>query len=285
MWKDDLNEDIKESPAFKDIGDDINDLAQNYLDAQAHLGTSIRIPSEEASADDVTAFHTKLQERVPGLIATPDKDQPSSIEMFLQALGKPKEKDLYEIKPPDGITVTDQQLNLIKATAHEVGMTQDQLSGFLNKMYEQELEVASNHDVEIQGELLALKKDWGVTYDGRITSLTNNLLLSEAPTALTTAVKDGKIDSNTVKWLDQLFGKMSETTNLNGDDDNDDNEIVPIEAAARAKEIRTRLASGEIPAASTEYKNLLTKLLEYEKMAHPDSSSDINDLRSGVRTI
>ena len=104
------------------------------------------------------AFHEKLQSKVPGLIATPDKEHPSSIEMFLQALGKPKEKDGYEIAPPDGIKVTDQQINLIKATAHEVGMTQDQLSGFLNKMYEQELDAADDRVTELQGELLALRK-------------------------------------------------------------------------------------------------------------------------------
>lgn len=284
MWKDDLNEDIKESPAFKDIGDDVNDLAQNFLDAQAHLGTSIRIPSEEASKEDVEAFHLKLQSKVPGLIATPDKEQPSSIEMFLQALGKPKEKDGYEVAPPDGIKVSEQQINLIKATAHEVGMTQDQLSGFLNKMYEQELDAADNRVTELQGELLALKKDWGVTYDGRLTALTDNLLLSSAPAELTTAVKDGKIDSATVKWLDTLFSKMSETTNLH-EDNKDDPDIIPIEAAERATEIRTKLASGKIPAASEEYKGLLKKLLKYEMMAHPDSSKDINDLRSGVRTL
>ena len=284
MWKDDLNEDIKESPAFKDIGDDVNDLAQNYLAAQAHLGTSIRIPSEEASPEDVEAFHLKLQSKVPGLIATPNKEEPSSIEMFLQALGKPKSKDEYELKPPDGIKVTDQQINLIKATAHEVGMTQDQLSGFLNKMYEQELDAADGRETEIAGELLALKKDWGVTYDGRLSALTDNLLLSEAPTELTVAVKDGKIDAATVKWLDTLFGKMSETKNLH-EDNKDDPDIIPIEAAERAREIRTKLANGSVPAASEEYQGLLKKLLKYEMMAHPESSNDINDLRSGVRTL
>jgi len=285
-WKDELNEDIKESPAFKDIGDDVNDLAKNYLDAQAHLGTSIRIPSEEASPEDVEAFHLKLQSKVPGLIATPDKEQPSSIEMFLQALGKPKEKDGYEVKPPDGIKVSEQQINLIKATAHEVGMTQDQLSGFMNKMYEQELDAADGRETELQGELLALKKDWGVTYDGRLSALTDNLLLSQAPAELTTAVKDGKIDSATVKWLDTLFGKLGETNNLNPDDDNKgDPDVIPIEAAERATEIRTKLANGSIPAASAEYQALLKKLLKYEIMAHPDSSKDINALRAGVRTL
>ncbi len=68
MWKDDLNEDIKSAPAFKDIGDDINDLAKNFLDVQSHLGNAIRIPSAEASEEDVTAFHSRLKEKVPGLI-------------------------------------------------------------------------------------------------------------------------------------------------------------------------------------------------------------------------
>ena len=85
MWKDDLNEEYKGSPAFKDIGDDINDLAKNYLDAQSHLGNAIRIPSKEASEDDVKAFHTRLVEKVPGLIPTPTSENQDTIDKVQKA--------------------------------------------------------------------------------------------------------------------------------------------------------------------------------------------------------
>lgn len=283
-WKEGLSEELAVSPAFKDIGDDINDLAQNYLDAQTHLGTSIRIPSQEASDDDVTAFHNKLIAKVPGLIPTPDKEQPGTIDIFLKALGKPEAADDYEVPAPEGIIATDQQINLIKKTAHEVGMTQDQVTGFLTKMYEQELDQATVHEADLQTEMINLKKEWGVTFDKKMESLTNNLLLSEAPEGLTASIKAQKIDGATVKWLDTLFGKLGDTTVLDPDPTLDAGDIVPEEAAERANEVRAKLMKGDISPTSKEYQNLLTKLLKYEKMANPDASSDFNDLRAGVRT-
>ena len=286
MWKDDLNEDIKESPAFKDIGDDINDLAKNYLDAQSHLGNAIRIPSAEASEDDVTAFHARLQAKVPGLIRTPSAEDEGSIDAFLTALGKPEKADGYKLPEIEGVDIDEARGSLFMNTAHELGMTQKQLDGFLSKMYDADLtqdDVISNARQE---DALSLKKDWGVTHENRMKALNDNLLLSKAPADLTTAVENGMVSSATIKWLDAIFGKFAtEGNNLDDRDNHDDNpDVVPGEAMERAREIRAKLTDPNTPKIGPEYDALLAKLLKYELMAHPGSSKDINDLRAGVRS-
>ncbi len=286
MWKDDLNEDIKSAPAFKDIGDDINDLAKNFLDAQSHLGNAIRIPSSEASEDDVTAFHTKLKEKVPGLIRTPSAEDEGSIDAFLTALGKPEKSDGYKLPEIEGVDIDEKRGELFKETAHTLGMTQKQLEGFLGKMYDADLTQQDVIGNARQEDALTLKKEWGVTHENRMKALTDNLLLSEAPADLTDAVKNGMVSSATIKWLDAVFGKFaSEDKHL---DDNDkhlnQDDIVPVEAMERAAEVRKKLTDPNTPKVGPEYEALLAKLLKYEAMAHPSSSKDINDLRAGVRS-
>ena len=286
MWKDDLNEDIKSAPAFKDIGDDINDLAKNFLDVQSHLGNAIRIPSSEASDEDVTAFHARLKEKVPGLIPTPTAENKETIEMFLTALGKPEKSEGYKLPEIDGVDIDETRGELFKATAHDLGMTQKQLEGFLGKMYEADLGQQDVIGNARQEDALALKKEWGVTHENRMKALTDNLLLSEAPADLTDAVKNGMVSSATIKWLDEVFGKFSsEDKHL---DDNDkhlnQDDVVPAEAMERAAEVRKKLTDPNTPKVGKEYEALLAKLVKYETMAHPEASKNINDLRVGVRS-
>ena len=284
-WKDSLNEDIKESPAFKDIGDDVNDLAKNFLDAQSHLGNAIRIPSSEASEEDVTAFHTRLQEKVPGLIRTPSTEDEGSIEAFLTALGKPEKPEGYSMPEIEGVDIDPDRGNLFKKTAHELSMTDAQLKGFLGKMYEADLDQQDMVSNARQEDALALKKEWGVTHEPRMKALTDNLLLSEAPPELIDAMKNGMLTSGNVKWLDSIFGQYTESKNL---DDNDKHaatgDLEPGEAAERAAEIRKKMTAPDMVPTGPEYASLQAKLMKYERMAHPQSSTEINDLRAGVRS-
>ena len=286
MWKDDLNEDIKSAPAFKDIGDDINDLAKNFLDVQSHLGNAIRIPSSEASEDDVTAFHTKLKEKVPGLIRTPSAEDEGSIDAFLTALGKPDKADGYKLPEIEGVDIDEKRGELFKETAHTLGMTQKQLEGFLAQMYDADLGQQDVIEVERQEDALALKKEWGVTHENRMKALVDNLLLSEAPADLTDAVKNGMVSSTVIKWLDEVFGQFASEDKHLDDNDKHQNQgdIVPVEAMERAAEVRKKLTDPNTPKTGPEYEALIAKLLKYEGMAHPDSSKNINDLRAGVRS-
>lgn len=280
-WKDDLNEDIKGSPAFKDLGDDVNDLAKNYLDAQGRIGNSIRVPSEDATPEDIAKFHERLVNKVPGLIPTPDLEDPSSIKVFMETIGTPKDADAYEMPEVEGITVDEKREKLIRDTALEVGMTKKQLTGFLNKMYEADslaVDVANNG---IEEDALSLKKKWGVTHKKRMEALHQNLLLSEAPEVLSNLIKNDRAGSETTQWLDNLFSKLGETGELKKhEDDTGHDEVEVSEATERAAEIRKKMTAPGMQTTGPEYNALLKKLLKYEKMAHPDSGSNINDLRA-----
>ncbi len=280
-WKDDLNEEMKGSPAFKDLGDDINDLAKNYLDAQTRIGNSIRIPGEDAGDDDVIKFRARLQEKVPGLIPTPDSEDAESIRIFRESLGTAKASSEYAMPSIEGITVDEKREALMRDTALDLGISKKQFEGFLTKMYEADV---TNLDIQshtLEEDALALKKEWGVTHTNRMKALHDNLLLSEAPEALADAIKNNTAGSATTKWLDSLFSKLGETSEIGKHkEDKSGDGLEPVEAAERANEVRKKLTAPGMVTTSNEYKALLAKLIKLEGMAHPDSSKNINDIRA-----
>ncbi len=284
-WKEGLSEEYAASPAFKDIGDDINDLAKNFLDAQAYLGNAVRIPGEDASEEAVTEFHDKLRLKVPGLMFTPDLEDQDTVNGFLSKLGRPDKVDGYEMPAVDGIELGDDREKMIRESALKHGLTVKQVKGFLGDMFVADASTMEVANLSQEESLLGLKKEWGVTYDPKMKALKEGMLLSEAPEELTGALAANNMPPGIVKWLSGLFAKFSsEGTALGDNDDKDVGNLElldPMEAVTRAGEIRDKLMKGDVPQTSPEYKILLTKLLKYEKMANPESSSDINDLRAG----
>lgn len=284
-WKEGLSEENAASPAFKDIGDDINDLAKNFLDAQAYLGNAVRIPGEDASEESIAEFHEKLKSKVPGLMMTPDLEDQDTINGFLSKLGLPDTVDGYEIPAVDGIELSEDREKMIRESALKHGLTAKQVKGFLGDMFTSDVGSMEIANLGQEEALLGLKKEWGVTYDPKIKALKDGMLLSEAPSDLTDALSANNMPPGIVKWLSSIFAKFStEGTNLGDNEDKDVNNpdlLDPIEASSRANEIREKIMKGDVPQTSPEYKILLNKLLKYEKMANPESSKDINDLRAG----
>jgi hypothetical protein len=283
-WKEGLSEENAASPAFKDIGDDINDLAKNFLDAQAFLGNAIRIPSDEASPEDRTAFIDKLSARVPELMLTPDLEDEETINGFLTKMGRPEEDTGYEMPDVNGVELSPERETALRASALKYGLTVKQMKGFMEDMFTMDASGLETAHINQQESVLGLKRQWGVTYDSKLEALKNGMLLTEAPAALTEAIKSDKMPPDVVQWLSKIFGKFTtEGSNLNKDPqlDTDPDLLDPAEASARATEIREKISKGDIPQASKQYNDLLKKLVYFEKMANPDSSSDINDLRTG----
>jgi hypothetical protein len=66
---DSLPEDLRSEPSLADFKD-LSGLAKSYVSAQKMLGSSVRIPTEEASPEAREEFYSKLQS-VPGVVRIP----------------------------------------------------------------------------------------------------------------------------------------------------------------------------------------------------------------------
>jgi len=166
-WRESLPDDLKEAGSLKDMPD-VGTLAKAYVDAQSYIGRSTRIPTEDASKEVWDDFRGKLtQVKGVGMIPT---DESSSEEWsdFYTRMGRPNEPGEYKIDRPEGSEGNaDIEMGLM-IKAHELGLSNTQVSGLINWMNEG-LSAAGSESSNVHEEALSsLKSDWGKAFDTKI---------------------------------------------------------------------------------------------------------------------
>lgn len=123
-----------------------NELAKGYGELFQKMGTAVQIPNEKSSTEEIAAFYGKL--------------------------GRPDNKDGYEIdrpeKMPEGMPYDQEFEMTMRGIAHEAGITQSQMKTLV-KAYN-EYQIATYGKVRDETNRLveegdrALKEKWGVDY-------------------------------------------------------------------------------------------------------------------------
>jgi hypothetical protein len=132
-WKESVPEDYRENVSkFNDVGS----LAKSYVELERQFGNRVKIPDENSMPEEVSAFYQKL--------------------------GRPENKDAYDLGLSEDTPVNTAILDAIKTTAFENGVSQTQLQGMV-KSY-MEAEQAELHRSFEEGER-TMKETWGAKYD------------------------------------------------------------------------------------------------------------------------
>ena len=98
-------------------------------------GQSVRIPSEEASAEDVSKFTEKVLAKVPGLMRAPSDDISSeALASIFQRLGTPEAIEGYVVPEGDDIMLSANAMTDLAGFAHKHNMTQKQFVALAEKM-------------------------------------------------------------------------------------------------------------------------------------------------------
>lgn len=163
---DQLPEDIRSEACLKDFKD-VGSLSKSYVSAQRMLGSSIRIPGEDASQEARQEFYNKLSS-VPGIMRAPNEEDPDSINAVLNKLGRPEDPSKYALQAPENLQIDGQELEAWNKEAHALGLTQKQYEGVLAKFIGiQGQEIARFEETKVQGEN-ALRESWGNDYNNRL---------------------------------------------------------------------------------------------------------------------
>lgn len=230
-WRDSLSDELKDHKGLKDVKD-VGALAQQFLDGQAALGTSIRIPGPEAGDDAWTAFHTKLTDKVPNLIPMPDVDNAETMSTLYGKLGRPEDATGYE--HPEGMDAT--RMKEFAELAHGIGMSKTQYNKMAQALHDfgaAQTEAASAAFVEgIRG----LKQEWGIVYEDNVQMVDAVMKGTDAPDYLKELAADGKMPAEGMKWLYNI-GKQLGTEGINFNKDEFSTRVAPAEAKARVAEI------------------------------------------------
>ena len=139
-WMAQLPADQKDSESLAKFSN-IGDLGKAYSELEGKLGDTVTVPGDSASDDERSAFYKKL--------------------------GRPETPDGYKVQFPQSYST--EVVNAYRATAHEQGLNDAQLGGFMKTMGLQALKtletMQATHESTVAAGVESLKKDWGDNYD------------------------------------------------------------------------------------------------------------------------
>jgi hypothetical protein len=127
------------------------DFVKGYDELVRKMGSSISLPKEDASPEDLNKFYSKL--------------------------GRPEAPDKYEFEIPEGLEPDQEFLNKFKQTAFENGINQKQAKQMFD-WYNKEAMTASESYMQQQQEMQAkaeaeLKVKWGSKYESKLEEVRN----------------------------------------------------------------------------------------------------------------
>ena len=213
-WRDGLPDDlqgVKTLEKFKDV----DALAKGYVHLEKYFDGTIKIPGENATAEEVERYHSKL--------------------------GRPDTPDEYEFeKPeiPDGMNYDEHMEGAFLKKAHGMGLNSKQVGELYGWYNSQTKDMFVQHQVaqenSIQKAEIELRADWGRQYEEKISSiqrLVDQYATNDEKQYLETSGFGN--DPNVARMMDRIAKDHGEAKHLG---DPKINAFTDPESAQRAKD-------------------------------------------------
>jgi hypothetical protein len=243
-WKETLPEAFRDAPYFKSAETAEAALAELNNAAQWQ-GNSLRMPGPDAGADDIAAFQSKVMEKVPGLMATPNMEDADSMAAIMGKLGKPAEASGYKLPTmPEGVTLEGDALTGLQTQAHSMNMTQAQFEAQVGQMTGAQVNATEAQTLAIAEAKQTLQTDWGNAFESRMEDIANFLKTdADTPPGILADMEAGRIPAEQMKWLHKLSQLGEEASPVQGQENNA-GEPTPAEAEEQLIEIENQLMTG-----------------------------------------
>lgn len=260
-WRDSLPTDLKDHASLKDVKD-VAGLAKQFVDTLSAQGQMIRIPSADAGADALTAFHTKLTDKVPGLIPTPDPENAEQMNALFKRMGRPD--DVAGYKHPDGMDAA--KMADFAKLAHGLGLTKGQYSKMVGALQEfTTTQEAVVNDAFVAASR-ALKQEWGIVYEDNIQLVNSVMKGTGAPSEMLELAANNKLPASAVKWLFNI-GKQLGTEGINFNKDESTTRLAPSEAKLRSAEIMADSKGPYWDAAHPQHSEYVQRVVDLNRAA------------------
>ncbi len=228
-WRSSLPEDIRGAKAFDSVKD-VNSLAKQFLDAQSHIGNSIRIPGEDAGQEAIDAFNQKLMNKT-NLMQKPET--PEDYDNVFKAMGKPEDGTGYAM--PEDVTGSYDHLRDLALNAN---MTNKQFESLVKSVAQLDATAMETQQNQQQESINTVKKEWGAAFDRNASQAVAALEATGAPESVIELAKAGNVDGQTLKWFHALSQKIGGGEGSNAVADvGGDQVMTPAEARAQLDEI------------------------------------------------
>jgi hypothetical protein len=209
-FRSNLSEELQGEASLADFKD-VNGLAKSYVNAQRMLGSSVRIPGEDASPEAREEFYSKVEQA--GLMRKPDLDNPESLNNLYNSLGRPEDAAGYKAEIPEGLEFDSEALGQFNQVAHEAGLTNQQYQTML-KVYSEEKAAEAEYQHQAQEQFLNQAKEmWGPEFGQRVEAAkaVKDMYMEKYPEAMK-ALVDGPNGNNPalLSMLAELSGSFQE---------------------------------------------------------------------------
>jgi hypothetical protein len=253
-----LDEDLVTDPSLNKY-DGIPAALAGLKEANARLGSSIRIPGPEAGPEAHQSFYDKLVKSAPGLMVKPDPEDEEAMKGYLKTIGVPDSASGYS--NPEGFDgLPDDVLQQVVDISVAGNLTLDQHHALLTK-FKQLAESGQNSQEAAKAEDAAIVKgEWGLADEakrGRITEMVKQFQHPDHPLG----------ELNAAGWflLDRIADNLSGKGPQSHEQPTDNAAVTPSEARERSAEILKRLTNENLPREKRT--ELLQRHARYLEMA------------------
>lgn len=258
-WRDSLPEDIRSSKVFDSVAD-IASLGKQFIDAQSHIGNSIRIPGEDAGQEAIDAFHQKIMNKT-SLMVKPET--PEDYQKVFQSMGMPEDGKDYTV--PEGIDGANYEH--LRGIAHDANMTNKQFESFVSSVSELDGSALESTQLALKESRDATQKEWGAAFDQNSSQAIALLEATGAPESVLSEAKAGTINGDALKWFYSLSQKLSGGEGSPATGDLGGNQVMtPSEATAQLGEIMSNKNSPYWNAMDPRHKELQAKAMSLRKL-------------------
>lgn len=260
-WRDSLPAELKDHASLKDVKD-VPGLAKQFVDTLSAQGQMIRIPGPDAGDEARSAFYSKLTEKVPGLIPTPDPDNADQMSALYKRMGRPDEVTGYD--HPEGVDAT--QMVEFATLAHSLGLSKTQYNKMVGSLHEfttKQADVANDAFVAAQR---ALKQEWGIVYEDNMQLVNSVMKGTGAPDEMMEMAANGKLPPEATKWLFNI-GKQLGTEGINFQKDDSTTRLSPSEAKQRSAEIMNDSEGPYWVASHPQHKEFVQRVVDLNRAA------------------
>lgn len=278
-WRQTLPEDLRNAPALKNVSDPAS-LAKQFVDLQAHLGNTRRVPRSDEAPEDIENYINKIlneDEVTKGkLMIKPDLTQDEQADQFYRQLGKPESPDGYKVPEFDGdIKVNEDFIKVAREKAHKYNLTEAQFQKYVNDSVTESLAQQDAGYREWEDGMKGLRQEWGSAFDQNINEAVDYAKKSGAPSQLVEILEGGRADAQTLKWLQSQARRVGERGEVYGQQGGARIES-NTELVARADSLARKAAMLE--SGSTDDRQQAEKIWQevYDIKSRLDESRNVN---------
>lgn len=259
-----IDQQLRDNPSIKEFKS-VNDLAKSYVHAKQMIGSSIRIPTEDAGDDQRNEFYKRL-ETVPGVMRF-DPDKPDAV---YDKLGRPSKPEEYGVNYPENLAADATVKTSFLNTAHQLGLNTKQTQALLDF----QSSYVENQNKEMSSKVAAyhsqLKQQFGADFDNRVRAANEAVKIWGAKyPELNTLMSNPLVANNPA--LVSIFaelGKQAVEGKLPGVQSNISFGLTPGEAQDKIDEMRSNRQHPMHDPKSPGHEAALEKLTKLYEIAH-----------------